>query len=308
MKITNKLNLPKQLVELVNSNYTPTPHQYSCTTILKPTRQIILERRYGDQIEQDVSDMCWMIFGIAVHSVIENSQEDNGQFKEEKLKVDLGKYWEELKGYYLSGRSDMIDLIKKMIIDWKTCSAWKVIYKDFEDWRKEMLIYAWAVKDMGFDIDKAEAIAFIKDHNKTKSKTDSQYPKLPIWVEKFKFNKKSFQEIEKFIYNKFMELKKYENAPDEELPMCTDEERWREPTRYAVKKKVNIKASKLHDTLEEAEEHLKNLEVDYPNIYEIEVREGTDKKCLEYCSCCEFCPYYKEKYMKGEEVSENKVI
>ena len=50
MKITNKLNLPKQLVELVNSNYKPNLHQYSCTTILKPTRQIILERRYNDEI------------------------------------------------------------------------------------------------------------------------------------------------------------------------------------------------------------------------------------------------------------------
>lgn len=26
-----------------------------------------------------------------------------------------------------------------------------------------------------------------------------------------------------------------------------------------------------------------------------------DKKCIEYCSCCKFCPYYQEKYMKGEE-------
>lgn len=301
MKITNKLGLPKQLVSLVDNNYKPTPHQYSCTTILKPTRQIILERRYGEQIEQDVSDMCWMIFGIAVHSVIENSQEDEGQFKEEKLKVDLGKYWKELKGYHLSGRSDLIDLLEKEIIDWKTCSAWKVIYKDFEDWRKEMLIYAWAVKDMDFEINKAKAIAFIKDHNKTKSKIDSKYPKLPIWVEKFKFNKNSFEEIEKFIYNKFMELKKYENAPDEELPLCTNEERWREPTKYAVKKKANIKASKLHDTLDEAEKHLENLEKDYKGQYEIEVREGTDKRCLEYCSCCEFCPYYRENYMKGEE-------
>ena len=87
MKITNKLNLPKQLVELVDNNYKPTHKQYSCTTILKPTRQIILERRYSNEIEQDVSDMCWMIFGIAVHSVIENSKESEGQFKEEKLKV-----------------------------------------------------------------------------------------------------------------------------------------------------------------------------------------------------------------------------
>jgi len=215
MKITNNLNLPKQLVELVDNNYKPTPHQYSCTTILKPTRQIILERRYTDEIEQDVSDMCWMIFGIAVHSVIENSKESDGQFKEEKLKVDLGKYWEELKGYYLSGRSDMIDLIEKKITDWKTCSAWKIIFKDFEDWKKEMLIYAWAVKDMGFDIDKSEAIAFIKDHNKTKSKIDSNYPKLPIWVEKFKFTEKEFESIKEFIYKKFIELKNNETVEDD---------------------------------------------------------------------------------------------
>lgn len=302
MKITNKLGLPKQLVTLVDNNYKPTPHQYSCTTILKPTRQIILERKYGDQIKQDVSEMIWCIFGILAHSIIENSQEDVGQFKEEKLKVDLGKYWKELDGYYLSGRSDMIDLLDKCITDWKTASCWKVMYKDFEDWRKEMLIYAWAVKDMGFDMNKAQAIAFLKDHNKTKAKIDSQYPKLPIWVEKFKFNKKSFEEIEQFIYNKFMELKKYENVLDYELPMCTDEERWRESTKYAIKKKTNKKALKLHDTLEKAQKHLENLEnkEECKGQYEIEVREGTDKKCLEYCSCCEFCSYYQEKYMKGE--------
>ena len=300
MKITNKLNLPKQLVELVDNNYKPTEHQYSCTTILKPTRQIILERRYTNEIEQDVSDMCWMIFGIAVHSVIENATEDDGQFKEEKLKVDLGKYWQELEGYYLSGRSDMIDLIKKQITDWKTCSAWKIIFKDFEDWKNEMLIYAWAVKDMGFDIDKAEAIAFIKDHNKTKAKVDASYPQLPIWIEKFKFDEREFETIKEFIYNKFIELKNNENTPDDELPMCTAEERWQDPTKYAVKKIKNKTATKLHDTLEEAENHLKNLEKDYPNTYEIVVREGTDKRCIDYCSCCKFCTYWQEHYRKED--------
>lgn len=300
MKITNKLGLPKQLVELVDNNYKPTEHQYSCTTILKPTRQVILERRYTNELEQDVSDMCWMIFGTAVHSIIENSKEDEGQFKEEKLKVDLGNYWEELKGYYLSGRSDMIDLIKKRIIDWKTCSAWKVIFKDFSDWKKEMLIYAWAVRDLGFDINSAEAIAFIKDHNKTKSKIDASYPNLPIWVEKFKFSKKDFEEIKKFIYEKFVELKKNENIEDKDLPLCTPEERWCDPTKYAVKKKVNKTATKLHDTLEEAEAHLKNLEKDYPNIYEIEVRKGVDKRCIDYCSCCKYCDYWQENYGKNE--------
>ena len=43
------------------------------------------------------------------------------------------------------------------------------------------------------------------------------------------------QEYEKEI----IELKNNEDTPDEELPMCTDEERWRDPTKYAVKKKTN---------------------------------------------------------------------
>lgn len=305
MKITNKYNLPEQLVNLVNSEYKPTPQQYSCTTILKPTRQIILERRYQDLIEQDVSEMIWMIFGIAVHSIIENSSEGEGQFKEEKLKVDLGKYSKELEGYKLSGRSDLIDLLEKKIIDWKTCSAWKVIYKDFEDWRKEMLIYAWAVKDMGLEINSGEAIAFIKDFNKTKSKTEIDYPDLPIYVKKFKFTDKEFEEIQNYIINKFLEIKANEDVTDEELPMCSLEERWNDGDSYIVKKIGNKRATKIHQTLEEAQKHLDSLEDKYPHTYEIETRKGIDKKCLEYCSCKEFCPYYRSKYM--EEKTNEKI-
>ena len=298
-KITNKLNLPKQLVDLISSDYQPKEHQYSCTTILKPTRQVILERRHNDEIEQDVSEMVWCIFGILAHSVIENSQEDVGQFKEEKLKVDLGKYCKELEGYYLSGRSDMIDLLDRCITDWKTASCWKVIYKDFEDWRKEMLIYAWAVKDMGFEIDKAQAIAFLKDHNKTKAKIDSSYPQLPVWVEKFKFTNKDFKDIEEFIKNRFLELKKYEEVPDEKLPMCSMKERWNDGNKYIVIKKGNKRAAKIHETLEEAQKHLDNLEKKYPNVYEIQERIGEDKKCLEYCSCCKYCDYWRSRYEKN---------
>ena len=83
--------------------------------------------------------------------------------------------------------------------------------------------------------------------------------------------------------------------------MCTLKDRFNDGDKYAVKKKANKTATKLHDTLEEAQAHLDNLEKQYPNIYEIETRLGEDKKCLEYCSVCNFCPYYKEKYLnKGE--------
>ena len=81
----------------------------------------------------------------------------------------------------------------------------------------------------------------------------------------------------------------------------------KEPTQYAVKKKANKKASKIHDTMEEAQKHLDNLEKDYPGMYEIVVREGTDKRCLEYCSCCKFCPYYIKKYSNREIIEESDI-
>ena len=49
MKITNKLNLPSAFVNMAQSDYKPTPKQYSATTLLKPTRQIILERRHSEK-------------------------------------------------------------------------------------------------------------------------------------------------------------------------------------------------------------------------------------------------------------------
>lgn len=294
MKITNVNRLPEQLINLVQSDYKPTPKRYSCTTILKPTRQIILERKYNDEIEQDISDMCWLVFGIAVHSIIENSQESTTQFKEEKLSMDLGKICKELDGYVLSGRSDLIDLGNKKIYDWKTCSCWKIIFKDYGDWKKETLIYAWLVKQLGFEINSGEIVAFIKDHKKNQVKTNKDYPKFPVQTIKFKFTEKDYQEIEKFIIDKFLEIKKYENVLDEELPLCTPEERYNTGDKYAVKKKNNKRASKIHDTLEEAQKHLDNLEKDYPNIYEIEIRKSQNIRCEQYCSVCKFCDFYRK--------------
>ena len=75
MKITNNMKLPQPFVDAVNSDYQYRDKRYSVTTLLKPTREIMLMRRHNEEISQDVSDMIWSIFGTAVHSVLENSTE-----------------------------------------------------------------------------------------------------------------------------------------------------------------------------------------------------------------------------------------
>ncbi len=285
MKIINKLGLPQPFVSAVTKEYTYKEKQYSVTSMLKDVREILLTRRHNDEIEQDVADMIWLIFGTAVHKVLEDSEEENSEFKEEHFVEEV------INGYKLSGQADLYNAEQKMVTDYKTCSCWKVIYNDWEDYRKQLLMYAWAFRKMGFETNKGQIVAVIKDHSKTKAKVDSSYPQYPVYKKIFEFTEEDFEKIEEFIKTKFEEISKYENVLDDELPICSEEARWNDGDKYAVKKKGNKRALRVYDTLKEAKIHIKQ-----DSSLELEVRKGEDKKCLEYCSCCEFCNYYKENY------------
>ena len=92
MKITNKSKLPQPFVDAVSGDYKYREKRYSVTTMLKPVREIMLMRRHGDNIEQDVSDMIWAIFGTACHSILENSTERKHLLKEKALSMKFGDY------------------------------------------------------------------------------------------------------------------------------------------------------------------------------------------------------------------------
>ena len=72
MKITNKLNLPDMLQRAVEKEYTYRDKRYSITSLLDPDRVLMLKRRYNDEIEQDVSECIWMLFGTVTHYALEN--------------------------------------------------------------------------------------------------------------------------------------------------------------------------------------------------------------------------------------------
>lgn len=76
MKITNVNNLPAPFVSAVEHEYQYKDKQYSVTQLLKGSCEAVLERRYHNEIERDVSDMIWLIFGTAVHSILENADEE----------------------------------------------------------------------------------------------------------------------------------------------------------------------------------------------------------------------------------------
>lgn len=290
MIITNRLNLPRAFEHMCAQEYECAPNEYRVTSLLKGIRETMLERRHHREVEVDVADMIWLLFGTAVHSILERQPEGDEELREERIKVPFD-------GYILSGKFDLYCGKQMKITDYKTCSVWKVIYGDYADWRRQLLIYAWMMRRIGFEVNTGEVVAIMKDHSKRDAKIKADYPQYPVRVIQFHFAPKDFMEIEQWLKDKFAEVKRCEALPDDELPLCTPDERFNSGDKYAVMKKGRKTALRVLDTREEAEAWMAvNDKGDY-----IEVREGEDKKCIDYCRVAPFCNYARAKGCCGEK-------
>ena len=70
MQITNKLNLPYGLVKAVSPDPHNKPGEISATTLIQGTKQVILTQRHWNELEDDVADRIWAVFGTAVHALL----------------------------------------------------------------------------------------------------------------------------------------------------------------------------------------------------------------------------------------------
>ena len=282
MKLTNRLNLPAPFVDACKQQRRYKQNRYSVTELNKGACEIVLSRRHWSEIEQDVSEMVWAIFGTAVHSILERSQETPDQLKENFIYGEFGSDT-------VTGIFDLYDDSTGTVSDYKTVSVWKVIYGEWEDYRRQLLCYCLLLRMMGFDARSGEIVALLKDHSKTKARRESGYPRYPVFVKRFEFTKDDFGECSEWIRKKLAAIGSAMTVPDEDLAPCSPEERWAKPDKWAVMKKGRKKALKLYDTKAEAEIHA--IEADGF----VEYRKGEDGKCAEYCAVHDWCPYYKKQ-------------
>lgn len=296
MKLTNTLNLPKPIYNALLSDYKYKEKQFSATSIIGGLKALILQKRHSDKIEVDISEMTNLLFGIALHKVLEESEEEKDELKEAYLKYELPN------GYNISGRFDLYNESEKAVKDYKTCVTYKIKLQDFKDWKLQLSIYAWLLNKLGFPTERGEIVYFIKDWKKRElslSKLKNEYyPETQIGVKKFEFTKQDMEETEKYIINRFNTIERYEQMEDDDIPPCSKEERFNQGDQYAVMKKGKQRAIRVYDSLETAEEHLK---IASDTTLTIEVRVGRDTKCIDYCNANQFCNYYKEHVIKGAE-------
>ena len=209
--ITNKLGLPQPFVDAATSDHRYKPGRYSVTELLGGTCAAVLKRRHADDMEVDAADNVWAIFGSAAHEILRRSKETETQLKEDWLCVDMGD------GYELSGVFDLYDDSTGTVTDYKTTSVWKIQFADYEDWRKQTLVYCWMLRSIGFDARRGEIVALLKDHSKRKAMYDKDYPQHPVCRVGWDFGPSDFDKISKYIKEWFDDVWRQEATPDEWL-------------------------------------------------------------------------------------------
>jgi len=291
LKITNKMNLPEALVKAVSIERHNEPGTLSTTTLLNGMKQILIRDRHFDELEEDVADHFYVLYGSTAHKMLEH--EGKNEFAEVSVKHDVD-------GVTVTGKVDNYNMDEEIITDYKTASVWKVRYKSFDDWYRQGMIYAWLLIKNGFKVRKCQFIAILKDHSKREAKRDLSYPQKPVYVYEFDVTKEGLAEIQKFIEAKISLYKLCVEMADDDIPPCTSEERWEKPTKYAVMKEGRKSAVRVLDAQEEAEKLVGEL----GKNHFVQIRPGESTRCVEYCSCNGFCNFCRDNAAATEAQEE----
>lgn len=276
-KYLNASSVPLSVaVFLATDNYDHDEHAISATSLIRPLRQIILSSRVST--EDSAVDLIQLVpsrMGSAIHDAIERSWKENHQealsalgypkrviekirinpepseltdgvipiYLEQRIKKQVGKF-------LISGKYDFIG--DGRVEDFKSTSVYTAINNtNDEKYILQGSIYRWLNPEI---ITKDEmAIQFIfTDWSKAKAMSDPKYPQQRIQQRILPL--KSVQETDAFIRRKLDLIEKYWDAPEDEIPECSDEDLWRsEPVwKYYKNPSKMTRSTKNFDNKQDA--------------------------------------------------------
>jgi hypothetical protein len=290
MKLTNKHNIPQTFVNVLERpTYSKGRAHISVTQLINSPKIVALTNQFQDQLEQDVSDMIWSLFGSAVHGVLEHGADAN-HLIEERIKT-------EVDGWTISGAIDLQILNEDGTIsirDYKVTSAWTAM-NNKKDWEQQLNIYAWLVESVKQkEVKDVGVVAIIRDWSRRDAARNPDYPQAP--VKEIPISLWSLEDRNVFIRERIADHSDcmFAMDTDSDLPDCTPEQMWEKPTTWALKKTGNVRAKSIYETEEAAQAALEEAGKEY----EIEIRPGERTRCATFCSVSSFCDQwhkYEEK-------------
>ena len=308
MRLTNKLHLPQPIMDAVaNDGYNRGAADISVTQLIDPPRKVELTRRHEDELEEDVSDRIFALFGQAIHTILERANRDGDV--ENRLFAKVGDWT-------VSGQYDRIVLAEEGIAretrettiegsgsstghilqDWKTAKVYEIINGPKPERELQLNVLAWLAKLHGYQIDAVEDIFILRDWSKVQAARRPGYPqkqvvviRMPLWP---------MEKAEAYVQERIALHKAVREGGV--LPECTREERWADPDAWAVMRPGNKRAVKLLTW--EAEAYAYINQKGKPGDY-VEQRPAESIRCAYYCLAAQVCSQWAD--MKPAETMDD---
>ena len=160
MRLTNKHNLPKPVVDsLTKNNYSRGSSNRSITQLIDSPRIRILRAEHDAEMTEDASDKLWSVLGTAVHNMFEDAVSEKQHISEERLFI-------EQDGWEISGAIDLQETESDgsvIVSDYKCTSVWSVMYGKAE-WANQLNAYAWLVRHVKkVPVSSCQIVAVLRD-------------------------------------------------------------------------------------------------------------------------------------------------
>jgi len=310
-KYSNTTNVPLSLAVFLatdNYDYNSDPHHISATSLIKSVRQIILTARIPqDEVSIELEQMISSRIGTAIHDAIERAWIQNYQtalqnlgypkriIERIRINPDPAEVTDDIIPIYLEQRttkqvgnfliSGKFDFVGDgRVEDFKTTSVYTAInHTNDEKYILQGSIYRWLNPQL---ITKDEmAIQFIfTDWSAAKARTDPNYPQKRIQQRILKL--KSIAETDAYVRRKISLIERYWNAPEEEIPECSDADLWRsEPVfKYFKNPAKMIRSTKNYATRQEANQRLAE-----DGFVGVVVEQPGQVTACKYCSAFPLC-------------------
>ena len=229
------------------------PKSISVTSLIAPVRKILLKERLTPETRPvpDIADFTASKMGTAIHDSIERAWKNNyaGALRmlghpekfiqqvvinPETVEPDqIPIYVEQriktpYRGYNIRGKFDLV--IDGVLQDTKTTSVYSYMLgsKD-EDYALQGSLYRWLNQEK-ITADYMQIQFCFTDWQKSLVGTRENYP--PSRTQEHTIGLLSIAETEAWINAKLDELEKFADAPEEQIPMCSDKDLWRSPAVY----------------------------------------------------------------------------
>jgi len=194
-----------------------------------------------------------------------------------------------MNGWIVTGQMDIYQKSKKILYDYKVTSVWKIIKGLPVEWLAQINYYIEIMRAHNMEVLEAYIIVILKDWSKgSMLKAGLDYPRKPVIIMPVKIY--ASEGVRESMRKRIVLHQQAELLPDEQLPECTEEERWATETIYAIQKAGSDRAIANGKFTNEVDAVKKLAELNNTGVqHELHIRPGHSARCSDHCNVAEFC-------------------